>query len=148
VPRDENPWKVRRRWAAGVLLLGWGLTLWLSSFASWPHVCDDEIARVGTTPLVESCRPLTMTDAPALAVLIIVGVLLLPELSVLEIPGFLRIERELKEQAKRQDDILATIHKLEISQRQQVYNVFDAAKLAELVGLQDEKRQQFESDAT
>jgi hypothetical protein len=84
-----------------------------------------------------------------LAVLIIVGILLLPEITVLEIPGVLRLERELKDQAKRQDDILATVNRLEISQRQhqQVYNVFDAAKLAELVGLQDEKRQQFESDA-
>lgn len=146
---DEKSWKSRRRWAAGLLLLGWTVVLWLSSFASWPHVCDDEIARVGTTPLVTSCRPLTVTDAPMLAVLIIVGILLLPEITVLEIPGVLRLERELKDQAKRQDDILATVNRLEISQRQhqQVYNVFDAAKLAELVGLQDEKRQQFESDA-
>jgi hypothetical protein len=59
----------------------------------------------------------------------------------------LRLERKLEENTRRQEDLVAMVQRIEVSQRQQVINVFDLAKLAELVGLQDEKRQRFDSDA-
>jgi hypothetical protein len=148
--------KVRRGLAAA-LLLGWLVTLFVSTLnPSGLHVCDDEIARVGSTALVKTCRPLAITDAPMLAVLVIVGILLFPDLSALEIPGVLRVERKLEQQARRQDEIVATVHRLEASQQQQQqqqvynYNVVGAAaaKLGELAALQGEKREHFDSDAS
>jgi hypothetical protein len=82
-----------------------------------------------------------------LALLVSAGILLLPDVSALEIPGVLRLERKLEENTRRQEDLVAMVQRKEVSQRQQVINVFDLAKLAELVGLQDEKRQRFDSDA-
>ena len=143
--------RARRLLAVG-LLAAWIAVLLVSSLTSSLRTCDDEIARVGSTALVRSCVPLSFTAAPSLAVLIIVGILILPDLSALEIPGVLRVERKLEEQAKRQDDIFAMIHRLEMSQRVEVHNYNDvgasAMKVGELVALQDEKREQFDSDAS
>ena len=52
--------------------------------------CEEQFARVGSAPLVEACHPLSMTDAPVLALVIVAGLLLLPDLSALEIPGVVR----------------------------------------------------------
>ena len=142
--------KVRRGLVA-LLLLGWLALLLVSTLTPRLHTCDDEVARVGSAALVKSCQSLTITAAPMLAILVIVGVLLLPDLSALEIPGVLRVERKLEEQARRQDDIVAMIHRLEVSQRVEVHNYNDvgakAARVGELAALQDEKREQFDSDA-
>lgn len=137
-----------RRGAAAALLLGWLVVVWVSFQTPYLRTCDDQIARVGGAALARSCRPLSITDAPTLALLVGAAVLLFPDLSALEIPGLFRLERQLKEQTKRQDEIVAMIHRLEVTQQQQVYNVFDAARVAELVGLQDEKRQRFDTDAS
>lgn len=136
-----------RRLVAVALLLGFVGAIWVSFETRYLHTCEDVVARVGTVPLVPSCRPLSLTDTPMVAMLILAGILLFPELSALEIPGVVRLERQLKEQARRQEDIVAAIHRLEISQHQQV-NVLVAAKVGELVGEQDEKRRRFESDAS
>jgi hypothetical protein len=145
-----------RRLFAVLLLLGWVAILMVSSLTSGLRTCDDEIARVGGTALVRSCVPLSFTAAPSLALLVVVGILLLPDLSVLEIPGVLRVERKLEEQARRQDDIAEMVHRLEVSQRVsqhvevRTYNEVSAsaAKVGELAALQDEKREQFDSDAS
>ncbi len=132
------------------LLLGWVVVVWVSFQTSYLHTCDDQVARVGGEALVRSCRPLSITDTPTLALLVAVGVLLLPDLSALEIPGVLRLERQIKEQAKRQDEIVAMVHRLEVAQHQEV-NVYaaatDAAKVVELAAQQEEKRRLFGSDA-
>lgn len=157
--KQTSPWVAARRLIALVLLLGWVALLWISLETRHLHICDDQVARVGNTALVRSCRPLSVTDAPMLAILVIAGVLLLPtDLSVLEIPGVLRLERQLKEQAKRQDDMAAMIHRLEVSQNQNqqvtikvetVERVAETAvRVGELASQQDEKRQRFDSDAS
>jgi hypothetical protein len=150
--RQESQVALARRLVAVLLLVAWIVMLLVSSLSSNLRTCDDQIARVGGTALVRSCAPLSFASAPSLAVLIIVGVLLLPDLSVLEIPGVLRVERKLEEQAKRQDDIFALIHRLEMSQRVEVHNYNDvgasAMKVGELAALQGEKREQFDSDAS
>lgn len=143
-----------RRGLAGVLLTGWLAMLMVSAWTTQLQVCNDEVARVGSTALVKSCGSLSITDAPSLALLVVVGILLFPDLSSLEIPGVLRVERKLEEQAKRQEDIAAMIQRLELSiaQRVEVFNVNDvgslAAKIGELVAQQAEKREQFESPAS
>lgn len=45
-------------------------------------------------------------------------------------------------QQERQAELVGLIQRIEV--RQSVYNVFDIARLAELVGLQDEKRRLFD----
>ncbi len=139
-----------RRWLAAALLVAWLALLCVSSLTPRLHTCDDSIARVGGAALVRACRPLSITDAPTLAVLVVVGILLLPDLSALEIPGVLRVERQLKKQAERQEEIIAIVHRLEVAQHQQV-NVYtaatDAARAVEIAARQEEKRHVFESDA-
>lgn len=144
---EVSKWTKRRRILAASLLLGFLGVIWISSQTSYLHTCEDLVARVGRAPLATSCRPLSVTDGPIIALLVVAGVLLLPEVSVLEIPGVIRLERELREQGERQRDIMAAINRLEISQHQE-FNLNFYAKLGELVGEQSEKRRQFESDAT
>lgn len=131
-----------RRWLAAAVLTAWLVLLCVSSLTSSLHICDDNIARVGGAALVTACRPLSITDAPTLAFLVVAGVLLLPDLSALEIPGVLRVERQLKEQAKRQEEIVAMVHRLEVAQHQQV-NVYtaatEAAKAVELATQVEDK---------
>jgi hypothetical protein len=139
-----------RRIAAGALILGWLVVLWISFQTPYLHACDDEVARVGSTALAKSCRPLSLSDAPTLALLVVALVLLIPDVSALEIPGLFRLERQLREQdvrqQERQAEIVGLIQRLEVNQS--VYNVFDIARIAELVGQQNEKRQRFDGDAS
>jgi len=147
-----------------VLVLGSLALVWVSFLTPYLHTCDDQVARVGRLALVQSCRPLSVTDPPVLAMLIAAGLLLFslfPDLSALEIFGVFRLERQLKEQAeeqeKRHGDTMDAIHRLEVSQKvsqQLQVNVVaektaeTAARVGELAALQDEKREHFESDAS
>lgn len=153
-----------RLWAAVVLLLGSLTLIWISFLTPYLHTCDDQVARVGSAALVQSCRPLSVTDAPILAMLVAAGLLLfsvIPDLSALEVFGVFRLERQLKEQAEKQskqhEDTIDAIRRLEVSQRvsQQVYvssvaerTAETAAKATELAAGLDEKREQLESDAS
>src|ERR1700733_16168037 len=69
--RPTTHWATARRAGAVFLLLGWVALLWVSFQTSYLHICDDEVARVGHVPLVRSCRPLSVTDGPMLAILIV-----------------------------------------------------------------------------
>jgi hypothetical protein len=134
-----------------ILLVGWLGMLMVSAWTTHLQVCSDEVARVGSTALARSCGSLSLTDAPSLAVLVVVGILLFPELSSLEIPGILRVERKLEAQARRQEDIAGLIQRLEVSmgQRVEVRVVNEVGSLTARASLlatqQDEKREQFES---
>ena len=142
---------VKRRLLAACLF-GAGLVLTLvSSLTSSLHTCVGQIARVGTVPTVQTCDPLSITDAPILVLLIGAVALLVPDLmkhlTGLEIPGVLRIERKVEEQGRRQEDILRLIQQIDVSQNQNQQVILTTAAIAELVGLQPEKRRRFESDA-
>ena len=145
-PSPPSRLTIARRGAVVALLAGWLVVLWISFETPYLHTCDDEVARVGSVALATSCRPLSITDAPTLALVVAAFLLLLPDLTALEIPGLFRLERQLKEQdvrqQERQAEIVGLIQRIEV--RQSVYNVFDIARLAELVGLQDEKRRSFD----
>lgn len=52
-----------------------------------PQVCDKMAVKVGNEALAEDCRPLAVTDAPVLGVLIVGSLLLLPDLLAIEIFG-------------------------------------------------------------
>jgi hypothetical protein len=100
--------------------------------------------------LATSCRRLSISDAPSLALLAAACAFLLPDLSAIEVPGLFRLERQLKKQGRRQverqAEIVEMIHRLEVNQS--VYNVFDVAQLADLVVRQNERRQRIDTDAS
>ena len=89
----------------------------ISSFTDHLQACTDQVARVGSVPVIRSCEPMPITAAPFLASFIGAAILLLPELIVLEIPGIVRIERQVKEQAQRQEEIIRLIQNVNMSQR-------------------------------
>jgi hypothetical protein len=148
--KKPSPLMIARRSVAIALFTSWLAVLWISFLTPHLHTCSDEVARVGSTALATSCGPLSITDAPSLALIISACALLVPDLSALEISGLFRLERQIKEQEvrqqQRQAEIVGLIQRLEV--RQNVYNVFGIARLAELVGEQDEKRQRFDTDAS
>jgi hypothetical protein len=61
---------------------------------------------------------MSITDAPILILFIAAGVLLLPEWNVFEIPGVLRLEKKVEEQAKRQEEVIRLLHQVNVSQSQ------------------------------
>jgi hypothetical protein len=84
---------------------------------------------------------------------VVVGLLFLPDLTSLEIPGILRVERKLDEQARRQDEIASMIQRLELSIAQRVeVNINDVgsmtARVVRLADQQEEKREQLDSPAS
>jgi hypothetical protein len=58
-------------------------------------------------------------DTPAILILVIAaGVCLLPEWSVFEIPGILRVEKKVEEQGRRQEEMLHLLQQINVSQNQ------------------------------
>jgi hypothetical protein len=74
-----------------VLLLAWGAWQLLDGP---PRVCHEEVA---ATAVVQVCEPIPATDARALMFLLVAGLLLLPELSELEIAGLVTLRRKVDE---------------------------------------------------
>lgn len=101
-----------RRILAVLLVAAWIVVTWISFETSYLQVCSDHIARVGNAPLVRSCDPLGLTDAPLLVLLGAAVLLLLPDVSSLEIPGILRLERRIEAQVDRQEKIAEEIKNL------------------------------------
>jgi hypothetical protein len=94
------------------LVAAWIALTWISFQTSYLQVCTDQVARVGNTALVRSCDPLSLTDAPLLALVGTAVLLLLPDVSSLEIPGILRLERRVEAQVDRQEKIAEEIKNL------------------------------------
>jgi hypothetical protein len=82
-------------------------------------------------------------DNPAIWILVIAAVVcLLPEWSVFEIPGILRVEKKVEEQGRRQDEMLHLLQQINVSQNQkqdqkQNLTVAIISSLAELGDLGD-----------
>jgi hypothetical protein len=85
-----------------------------------------------------------ITAAPVLVLLVCAVVLLLPDVSSVEIPGIVRIENQIKEQANRQEELLRLVQNINVSQAQ--YMFFGLQEIADMLNRQPEKRQDFESD--
>lgn len=103
---------VARRILAGLLVAAWIATTWISFETPYLQVCTDQIARVGNVPLVRSCDSLSLTDAPLLVLLGAAVLLLLPDVTSLEIPGIVRLERRIEAQVDRQEEIAEDIRNL------------------------------------
>jgi hypothetical protein len=144
---------VGRRLLACALLLAWVVLTWISYQTPYLQVCEDQVARIGTEPLVRSCGPLSLTAAPLLVLLVAAGLLLLPDLSAIEFAGIVRLERRVEEQAKRQDDVIRMIQQLEVTQQQKMsFTLVEgenaaarrAAEVAKLIVGLNEKNEQFD----
>jgi hypothetical protein len=134
---------IRRLVAACFFAAALALTL-VSSFTHYAQTCTDQIARVGTVPTVRSCDPMSITAAPIIALLIGAVMLFLPDVASVEIPGVVRIENQIKEQVRRQEELIGLVQNIRISQGQ--YMIIGTQEMLEMLSRQPEKRQDFESD--
>jgi hypothetical protein len=83
------------RWsvAGGILLL--------SSIFFISHdwvICDQKLAAVGTHPVVKVCHSPSLTDLPVIAILLLVLLLLLPDLSEVGVPGLISLKGKVEQQ--------------------------------------------------
>lgn len=136
-----SPQLLRRAAAACFFAAALVLTL-ISSFTPYLQTCAEQITRVGTVPTVHTCDSMSI-DNPAIWILVIAAVVcLLPEWSVFEIPGILRVEKKVEEQGRRQDEMLHLLQQINVSQNQkqdqkQNLTVAIISSLAELGDLGD-----------
>lgn len=85
--------KVARRVALAAVVVG--TLVWLAGWGV-PDVCSQQLPTASSTP-VEVCQPMSATDPRALLLLLVVGLLLLPELTELELGGVIKVRRQLDE---------------------------------------------------
>lgn len=83
------------RWsAAGGILL---LTFVFFISHNWV-ICDQKLAAVGTQAVVKVCHSPSFTDLPVIAILLLVVLLLLPDLSEVGVPGLFSLKRQVEQQ--------------------------------------------------
>lgn len=80
-----------RRWSVALLVAGAAVAL---AAGLIPHTCQDAVAE---SSVVQVCSALSMTDPRVLLFLLIVLILLLPDLSEVELGGVLRLRRTVDE---------------------------------------------------
>jgi hypothetical protein len=108
---------VRR--VTAICLVAAALTIILiSNLTSHLQDCVDQVARVGTVPIVRTCDPVSIDSAPVLALVIVAAILLVPDWNVFEIPGIFRLERKVEEQARQQTEVIRLLQQIQVSQRQ------------------------------
>lgn len=130
------------------MVFSWATIFWVSQLTPHLRVCDRQIAQVGSRALVEDCHALKFADAQMISLVAIALLLLLPDVAALEVPGIFRLERKLEEQGRRQEEILAKMQQITNVHVYQNRDPLRTVQIMELVSQQDEKRQQFESNAT
>jgi len=95
-------WSDRLRWAgAGVLLVALIVILTYSYMTPHLRSCDDVVVRVGQTPTVQSCHPMSITDAPVILVLVLALGIIAPDVKRVSIGGVIELERNIREQERR-----------------------------------------------
>ena len=101
------PVKWGRRLLLAVLL---GFGIWLVHHGL-PQVCGQEVA---DSAVVSVCRPLPMTDPRVWFYGLLVGLLLFPELSELELAGVLTLRRRLNEVGQEASDLKSDLANLRL----------------------------------
>jgi hypothetical protein len=98
-----------RRSAAVILILALAVVTAYSHLTSHLRVCEDIVARVGTKATVLSCRPLDVTDAPVIFVLILALLCILPDMQRIGIAGVVDLERRVDQQQQRVEHLASRI---------------------------------------
>ncbi len=125
---------VVRRLAA-VALVAWGG--WMLLFGRVADVCRDEVA---DSKVVQVCEPIALTDPRLVWVVLAVLLLLLPDVSELELAGVLSLKRAVAQVEGQAEQLRGEAHKLRLmttqlnqqrveqgqgqGQGQAVYNIF------------------------
>ena len=86
-------WVACRRVLLVALLVG--ATVWLFFFGL-PEVCSQQLPAASNRP-VDVCETMSVSDPRAALFVLVAGLLLLPELSELEVAGVVTVRKELKE---------------------------------------------------
>jgi hypothetical protein len=149
-PRTWVEWSRTARWSIAVILAILSVSLLVASrFAPAPtlHVCDDQVTFEGTE-VKNVCEPYAVEDlAP---VLVLIGLLLLPDMSEVTLPGGLALKRRIEQQEQQTDLLKTEVHRIEqrlnMSAIQSVHNRIEIAKTAEHV--EEVKRAQEEHGET
>ena len=108
-------WKVGRWIAASAILVTLIVLTLLSALTPHLRVCDEVVARVGTLPTIRTCRPLELTDLPVVLGLILIIGLVAPDFKRVSIAGVVELEREVREQGHRVENLAGKIEQLTIS---------------------------------
>lgn len=98
------------RWTVAVLLLValGGISLW-GDHGGPLTTCTDYVARVGTIPVISRCSGVSIGDTPTIVIFVAVALLLLPDVTRISFAGIINIEREVKRQRERTEDLIARI---------------------------------------
>jgi hypothetical protein len=88
-----------------------GAAIW-SNTTSHLRVCVDTITTISARPVVQLCHPMGVTDAPVVLVLIVVGALMLPDISTIKIGGLIELERSVKESVKEQEKLTENVERI------------------------------------
>lgn len=98
--------------------------------------------------MVRSCEPISITDAPVIALVIGAVVLLLPDVASVEIPGIVRIENRIKEQEEKQEErqkeLVGLVQNIKMSQGQ--YMIIGVPEMVEMLKRAPEKQEELNSD--
>ena len=116
--RSLPTWMRRLCGGTAVALIVWGAYMLL-----WDQVdlvCHQEIAEAadGTTPrdqVVQVCEPMALTDPRVGLFLLVVLLLLAPFFAEIEVPGILRVKRQLRE---AEQDVDGLRHSIALTQQQ------------------------------
>jgi hypothetical protein len=98
--RAQWPNLIRRGFA---YLLAGGLVVVVIGSYFGLHVCRDALATVGVKAVVQTCGPIGVIDLAPVAVLI--ALLLIPDLSQVDLFGVISLHREVKEVGRKQDQV-------------------------------------------
>jgi hypothetical protein len=137
---DPPTWTERSRtarWSIAVILAVLSVSLLVASrFAPEPtlHVCDNQVTFEGTE-VKNVCEPYAVEDlAP---VLVLIGLLLLPDMSEVTLPGGLALKRRIERQEQQTEQLKTEVHRIEqrlnMSAIQSVATSIEFAKAAEHV---------------
>lgn len=122
---ETSIWTKLRRGCAGVLVLlalaAAVLSSWTPWLSSW-QVCQQEVVTIGDSPVAEVCRPLAVTDAPVLLVVLLSLLLLLPDLKTFKIAGLVEIERHIMEAREEVKDVARQITTLTANSAANAHN--------------------------
>lgn len=98
-----------RQAASALLVAVVAVVVAISALTPHLRVCDDIVARVGSKPTFTSCQPLEITAAPVILILILALGFILPDVRRISIAGVVELEREVREQQQRVEQLASRI---------------------------------------
>jgi hypothetical protein len=95
---SPGTWK-KIRWTTAAIIVGGAIFL-----SRGQTVCEDKLTTNGPNQVVQTCRPLTITDPQVAGTLFLAVLFLLPDLAEVGIPGLLTLKRRVEEQEAKVEE--------------------------------------------